>query len=226
MTHWLRHAFPAPCLLCLAPAKNANVCDDCTADLHPIITACPRCAVPMATNILCGACLNNLPAQDASISLYPYKTPIDKLIAAFKYNAVHSLADDFASAFCTRVTQPLPQYLVPIPLHPTRLRSRGYNQSHLLASALSVQLDIPVAAGLITRIRNTPPQTELPFTERARNIRDAFQATITDMPPSHIALIDDVMTTGHTAQAATQVLKEAGIARVDVWTIARAVRQR
>jgi ComF family protein len=174
--------------------------------------------------MLCGQCLNSPPEQDASFSLFRYQDPIDRLIADLKYHDKLALTHLFAMQMAQQLKQrPKPELLLPIPLHPRRLRGRGFNQSLELAKQLSRQLDIPVRHDILSRVRDTPPQASLPFSERKRNMKQAFQIHHTNIP-AHIALIDDVLTTGHTANVAAKLLRKAGVDTIEVWTIARTIK--
>jgi predicted amidophosphoribosyltransferase len=120
---------------------------------------------------------------------------------------------------------------VPVPLHASRHRDRGFNQCAEIARHLSPRLRaasgraLPVGPGLLQRTRATGAQSGLDAEDRAANLRAAFRARPDVVMPPHIALLDDVMTTGHTAAAAAQALKDAGCRRVDIWACARAVRR-
>ncbi|QWP79277.1 ComF family protein [Lysobacter sp. K5869] len=126
---------------------------------------------------------------------------------------------------CARVAPPASSrataVLIPVPLHHTRLRQRGYDQALELARPLSRRLDLPLRANGLHRARDTPPQSRLDATQRRRNLRDAFAWNATAPPPMHAILIDDVMTTGATLHAAAQALRRAGAQRVDAWVCAR-----
>ena len=115
---------------------------------------------------------------------------------------------------------PLPERLLPVPLHPARLRQRGYNQSLELARPLSRQLDIALDRSCFQRILNTPPQADLPRRQRLHNLRGAFRLS---PPPEarHVALVDDVVTTGSTVNELARLLLRAGVQRIDVWAVAR-----
>lgn len=215
---------PTPCLLCGTSSAHSCLCHDCIQNLPKLGPSCPRCASPVDYITLCGQCLNNPPEQDASVSLFPYQTPIDHLIAELKYNDKLFLSRFFAQQMAEKLkNHPLPQLLIPIPLHKKRLRHRGYNQSMELARYLSKQLSIPVRNDILIRIRETAPQASLPFSERKKNIKRAFGVNNVNIP-THIALIDDVLTTGHTADVAAKVLRQAGVNTIELWTIARTIR--
>lgn len=215
---------PIPCLLCGASNNHDCICQACSDQLPFLERACPRCASPLQQTMLCGQCLNKPPEQDASFSLFCYQEPINRLIADFKYHNKLALSRVFAAQMTERLkARQLPQLLIPIPLHPRRLRERGYNQSLELAKQLSKQLVIPVRHDALTRIRDTLPQASLPFSERKKNMKQAFQINKTNIP-SHIALIDDVLTTGHTTNVAAKILRKAGVNTIEVWTVARTVK--
>jgi len=117
---------------------------------------------------------------------------------------------------------PLPELLIPVPLHPRRLSERGYNQALEVARPLGRTLRVRLDTASCIRVQATAPQAGLEKEARKRNIRGAFQ---TIRPPSarHVALVDDVVTTGSTVSELTKVLKQAGVERVDVWAVARTV---
>ncbi|MDC9724617.1 MAG: ComF family protein [Gammaproteobacteria bacterium] len=213
-----------PCRLCGSPSQEYPLCCACINDLPLLGPACPRCAMPTTQGQLCGQCLSHPPEQDQSISLFRYHEPIKRLIADLKYHDKLYLTQLFAHLMSKKlIHSPLPHCLIPIPLHPKRLRQRGYNQSLELANSLSKQLNIPVSNRYLSRIINTPPQASLPFKQRKSNIQHAFKLMSSNLP-SHIALVDDVLTTGHTANIAAKLLRQKGIKIIEVWTIARTIR--
>lgn len=116
---------------------------------------------------------------------------------------------------------PPPDCLVPIPLHPARYRARGFNQALEIARPVASQLKIPLCPKLCRRVRITPPQRLLDAEERHKNLRGAFQAT-EDLSGRHIAIVDDVLTTGATAHEVATALKRAGAVQVEAWVLARA----
>ena len=146
---------------------------------------------------------------------------VDRLLPRYKFHrdlaSGRLLAQLMARAFagCER-----PQALVPVPLHPARLRQRGYDQALELARPVATLLGLPLRAGLLQRVRATPAQSQLDAPARRRNLRGAFQAASQSLP-AHVALVDDVMTTGATLHAAATALRKAGVARVDAWICAR-----
>jgi len=112
--------------------------------------------------------------------------------------------------------------IVPVPLHRSRLRQRGYNQALELARPLAARLGVPLAHDVLVRSRDTSAQTELDRAARRRNVRGAFHLREAIVLPDHVALFDDVMTTGATLAECARLLKRAGVRRVDAWALARA----
>jgi len=223
-TQLYSNILPIPCRLCGAHCQRHALCDDCIKDLPLLGPTCPRCAMPTTHAQLCGKCLNHPPEQDLSFSLFRYHNPIDRLIADFKYHDKLYLSQLFSNLMSEQlITRPLPQLIIPIPLHAKRLIQRGYNQSLELAKALSKQLNIPLSNHTLSRVKNTPPQASLPFKQRKNNIQNAFSLNNSNIP-SHLALIDDVLTTGHTANAAVKCLQQKGVETIELWTIARTIR--
>jgi ComF family protein len=224
---WLLSAqarlFPPHCLLCRARiSDNAGICPGCRHSLPRLGHACPQCAAPCAGGELCGRCQRRPPAFDTTLAALPYLPPIAQLIHQLKYHRRLDCAQLLGLLLGDAVEStaaPLPELLVPVPLHPARLRRRGYNQALEIARPLSRRFGIPLAAGAARRLRPTPPQTELAPRSRRRNVHGAFAA---DLNAAHVAVVDDVMTTGSTVDALAHALRRAGAGKVEVWVVARA----
>lgn len=214
-----------PCILCGARSHNGLICKDCDAELpHLPKAVCPVCARPSPHADVCGQCLKHPPNFDHSIAAFRYAFPMDKLIQELKYRERLILVNHLADALAQQVTE-RPDCLVALPLHPARLRERGFNQSLLLACRLAQQLDIPLLKYACERIRNTPPQSGLPWKERDKNMRGAFACKSDDLlKDSHVAIVDDVMTTGASTGELARTLKQAGASEVSVWVIARTMK--
>ena len=232
--NWLKniHAWLLPdiCALCGCPAHTTlPLCSDCHNDLIFIENSCRQCALPLAgpgPDGLCGQCLRKPPAFDTALSLFPYQAPISLLIQGLKFHnrlAHARLLGGLLAAAVRERNLAVPDCLLPVPLSNRRLRQRGFNQSMELARPLAHSLQIPVATKLLRRVRDTTPQVTLTYRQRRSNIRAAF-ALSCDSAPGHIAIIDDIITTGSTCDEIARVLKNAGAQRVDVWSIARAYR--
>ena len=190
--------------------------------------ACLSCAMPLippanSFGRLCSACQHAPPVLTEVHAVFLYGFPVDRLLPRLKFHrdlaAGRLLTQAMAAAF-SRL--PRPDVLLPVPLHRARLRQRGYNQALELARPLGRLLGLPVQAGLLLRSRDTAPQSRLEADARAANLRDAFTVAGHAPAPVHAALVDDVMTTGATLQAAADALLDAGTERVDAWICARA----
>ncbi|AER54871.1 phosphoribosyltransferase [Pseudoxanthomonas spadix BD-a59] len=225
---WLRQAgrvLLAPrCLVCgEAGVHGQDLCAACTAALPWNHTACPRCALPLAHAALCGACLQRPPPVAATCAVFVYGFALDRLVPRFKFHqdlaAGRLLAELMAQGL---VQAERPAALVPVPLHPARLRTRGYDQALELARPVGRALGLPVLSEVLHRRRDTAPQSELDAAARRRNLRGAFAVSSPTALPDHVAVLDDVMTTGATAHAAARALARAGVKRVDAWVCARA----
>jgi ComF family protein len=222
-----RPALPATCALCAAGSGESSLCGGCRRALPWLPPErCPVCAAPSADSAVCGACLAEPPAFRRSFAPLKYEFPADALIHAFKYAGNLPLGETLAQLLRDAVAgAPPPHVLVPMPLHPARLRERGFNQALELARRVGQALGLPVRARACLRLRDTPPQASLPWKERQGNIRGAF-ACREDLSGKHVAVVDDVMTTGHTLDELARALTRAGAAEVSCWVVARAVRKR
>ena len=224
--HFFKPLLPAqPCFLCGAASRDEVCCADCAADL-PRLTSnrCPICALPTFAGEICGHCLRQVPHFERTIAAFAYAFPLDQLVQAMKFNQrlelVNYLADELA-----RQIHHTPDCLIAMPLHPSRLRERGYNQSQLLAQRLSRQLNISLFNHACQRTRATTPQTALPWKERHKNVHLAFECNV-DLHGKKVAIVDDVMTTGSSINELASVLKQAGAVAVDAWVIARTLPHR
>lgn len=211
-----------PCLLCGASSHDGLCCAACAADL-PRLSAehCPVCALPTLAGSLCGHCLKQPPPFDHTVAAFGYKFPLDKLIQALKYRDRLILVNFLAEALVQRITTQ-PDCIVALPLHAIRLRERGFNQSLLLAHQVSRRVGIPLLADACNRVRNTPPQSSLPWKERDKNMRQAFACKPgADVRGKHVAVVDDVMTSGASIGELARALKKAGAKEVSAWVAAR-----
>jgi len=215
---------PQDCFLCAAPGGNSLLCPSCTASLPRLTTErCPVCALPTPGASICGACLKQAPHYDAVQAVFRYEFPVDRLIQSLKY--AHRLA---SADFCGRALAQIaaacrPELIVPVPLAAARLAQRGFNQALEIARPLARALGAPLEISRIHRHRDTAPQASLPWKERTKNIRHAFECTI-DLTGKTVLLVDDVMTTGATLDELARTLKTHGAARVEVCVLARALK--
>jgi ComF family protein len=225
---WLRRAgrvLLAPrCLVCgEAGAHGRDLCAACAAALPWNRTACPGCALPNTHGDLCGACLASPPPVAATCAVFVYGFPLQRLVPRFKFHQDLAAGRLLAELMAPRLAlAERPAALVPIPLHAARLRARGYDQALELARPLCRALEIPLLDHALLRRRDTAPQSELDAVARRRNLRGAFAVRAGALVPAHVALVDDVMTTGATLHAAAKALLRAGAQRVDAWVCARA----
>lgn len=211
-----------PCFLCGALSHNGLCCAACSADLVLLSAQhCPICALPTRDGEICGRCLSFPPRFEHTVAAFSYDFPVNELIRALKFRESLILVNFLSDALVRRI-EIRPDAVVAMPLHTLRIRERGFNQSQLLAQRISRSLAIPLLTGLIQRVRNTPPQTSLPWKERDKNIRHAFAITNkTRIAGKHIAIVDDVMTTGASVDELAGELKLAGACKVSVWVVAR-----
>ncbi|OPK06815.1 MULTISPECIES: ComF family protein [Pseudomonas] len=225
---WLKNV--QHCLLCGETSDDATpICTACETELPWLGDQCQTCALPLpAAGITCGQCLKQPPAFERVAVPWTYSFPVDSLITRFKHSAKwpfgRLLAELLARFLLHRFDEDLdrPDTLVPVPLAAKRLRQRGFNQAAMLARWLGTTLDIPCDERLLLRVQDTSAQQALKAAARKNNLRHAF-ALAPDAPIKgrHLALVDDVLTTGATAQALARLLMDAGAARVDVYCLAR-----
>lgn len=211
--------------MCGGASGHALLCGDCTNDLpYHRTPACPICALPTAGGETCGACLKHPPAFSRTLAAFDYAFPVDALLHAFKYSGQLPVAEALAQPLADLArTRPLPDALVPMPLHPARLKERGFNQAMELARALSRRLNVPVLPDAVVRQKDTAPQAGLPWKERRRNIRGAFDCR-QDFTGKRLAVVDDVMTTGATLGELAKTLTKNG-AEVELWVVARTLEK-
>lgn len=223
MQNWL---YPPRCLLCGDPGDgDMDLCVGCVRSLPYLAQACSRCALPLASpgdDLICGGCLKTPPAYDKAIALFHYEQPVNHLIQTLKFGGHLAVARTLGRLLAERLQnhQPHPDVLVPVPLHPHRYRERGFNQSAEIAAELSRYLAIPMNATLCQRVRHTPAQAGLVARERRINLKGAFRVSRENLP-AHIAIVDDVVTTGTTVNELARTLHKAGVKRIQVWSLAR-----
>ncbi|WHZ20197.1 MAG: ComF family protein [Rhodanobacteraceae bacterium] len=217
---------PSHCLLCGARGQGAlSLCAACEAEMPRNTMCCARCALPLeAPAPLCGRCVKREAPWDAAWAPFRYEWPLAQLESRFKFGGDLAAGRTLSLLWMAASVSPvgLPQAIVPVPLHRSRLRKRGYNQALELAKPLAKHLGIPLLRDALRRTRATNAQTELTAVQRRRNVRGAFVANLDGKAPPHVAVLDDVFTTGATLAECARVLKRAGVQRVDVWALARA----
>jgi ComF family protein len=231
--------FPAPCRICgdtLLTASRIPVCAECLASLRPIGgPVCRQCGRPFAsgqavtaTQPLCHLCRREVYGFDLARSFAPYDGPMVRAITLLKYNAVAPLGSWFGARLAElAASQPeLAQadVVVPVPLHPARLRERGYNQAELIARPLARRLGLPLRPLLLVRTKPRPDKLKLSRKERWRIVRGAYGLRGgSQVDKVRVLLVDDVFTTGATLDACARVLRKAGASRIVAVTVARVV---
>jgi ComF family protein len=215
---------PQPCLLCGAMSRQGAWCAACDAALPYLPeTHCPVCALPTPDGAPCGRCLKKQPLFDRTVAVFAYTFPVDKLVQALKFSEHLHLAPALAGKLAERVAV-LPDCIVPMPLHPARLAQRGHNQSLEIARYVASGLGVPLLPHACQRVRDTPPQSSLKWKERGKNMRKAFRCA-GDFSGKHVALVDDVMTSGASLNELALALRRAGAREVSAWTAARTLPQ-
>lgn len=215
--------FGGTCYLCRGASDDA-LCAPCSAELpylaHP---RCPSCGLPALAGTLCGRCLAEPPAFDATIAAFAYAFPADVLVQGLKFRSelalARVLANELHAAVLAAPAIPV-DLIVPVPLHDARLRERGYNQSMEIARGIASRLNVPLAPDACARVRDTAAQLDLPWKARRENVRGAFSCARA-LDGKTVAVVDDVMTTGATLAEVAATLKKFGAARVVNWVVAR-----
>ncbi len=222
--------FSRYCYICLKLRSHLfSLCRPCLEKLPYIQISCPTCGVPLLINQqFCGQCLQTNSPIHRAHPTFIYEGVIKDQIIQLKYHnglylnlalarlMQHKLRNKYQE-------QPWPQALISVPLHSSKMRKRGYNQSLELSRALSKLINIPEQSRLVKKIKRTADQATLPLDERKKNIKGVF--SVLKPLPKHIAIIDDVMTTGETVKQLARTLKKHGAKRVDVWCLARAINK-
>ena len=232
--------YPGYCLLCGNKrdlVNNVYLCSSCYADFTVNHTSCSRCAIPMnransgcskdsAQVSVCGQCLASPPEYDMSWSPFIYTQPLEWVIQQFKFNANLAIAPLLSELMIQKIPASIykeqkPDALIPMPLHDKRLKHRGFNQSLLLAQPVAKALGVEIDTLSCQRLHNTEHQTGKNARQREQNIRGAFKFE-NHRNYQYLVIFDDVVTTGSTVSELSKIIKKTGVARVDVWSLARA----
>ena len=209
------------CLLCADVSERDILCRACAAELPRLPQEhCPRCALPTPNSEICGRCLSNPPHYDRTQSAFAYDFPLDKLVQSFKYGHQLALAGYLGQQIAALAEGIEADLIMPLPLHPKRLRERGFNQALELSRPVSRATKLPIDTRSCQRVRHTLAQAELPWRERVKNIRGAFHCS-EDFSGQRLVLIDDVMTTGASINECARTLKLHGAAHISVLVVAR-----
>lgn len=228
-----RWRLPSPCGVCGSWSSPAGLCRDCLHRFAPVAARCQRCALRVPEGqLLCGRCLHQPLRFERALAAFDYAFPWDRVIAEFKFREGLGWAAPLARCLADRVQEdaalPIADLVTAVPLSPQRLQRRGYNQSWEIARRAAELLQRPCLPDLLLRLRDTPQQAQLDHSQRSANLRGAFMpggASARDAVKGRcVALVDDVLTTGATADEATGALLEAGARAVHVWVLARTER--
>lgn len=222
--HLLEWVFPRHCLLCGDRTSADQLCLACDRELPRLAHACPVCAMPYTGIGPCGACQRDKPPFRATHALFHYRHPVDRMITRLKFGRrlelAHVLGEMAARELVGKISQ-APDLVVPVPLHHSRLRERGFSQALEIARPIARAMNLPIEMRAVRRARATPPQAQLARAARVANVRDAF-AVSERLSGRRVAIVDDVMTSGQTVTALARALRRAGCADIQVWVIARA----
>jgi ComF family protein len=219
---------PGVCLGCgCDPGDSSSLCTSCRTRIQQVPNPCQHCGQPNpVAGIICPACRLNPPRWQKMIAPLQYRGITRDYLLQLKHAEETHLAKCLCrhtlSAF--RQNWPRPQVLLPVPLHRARLLERGYNQAHEIARIWSADLDIPVERQALTRTRATAPQAGQSANQRTHNVRSAFAYSPGEVY-RHVAVVDDIVTTGSTVDEITRVLHRQGVEFVEVWALARVYRR-
>lgn len=216
--------FPLQCLNCQKASAKA-ICPSCFNQLPWLRDGCYICGnaitgKPASKNI-CGKCLTTPPFFDHTIAALRYQEPISHLLTQLKFSEKLNNVSILSNLLLAKVNQEaLPDLILPVPLHKKRIQHRGFNQALEISKKLSKQLNIPVDTTAIKRVKNTTPQSSLPAKHRQKNIKNAFEL-IQPIKAKHIAIVDDIVTTGNTVNELARMIKKQQDCYIEVWCVAR-----
>ena len=225
---WL---FSTSCALCHCATHTLHgLCLNCLQELPILADCCRQCAKKLPTGqhgLICGQCLQAPPPFDTTHALFSYQPPITKLMLNLKFNHAFSHAHLFGTLLAEKITQEwylnrsLPSVIIPIPLHPQRIKERGFNQVVEIARPIAKFTAIPINTRSCQRTHATLAQATLSAHERKHNIKNAFSIQ-GNFSGQHVAVMDDVITTGQTITEFCRLLKKHGAKKIDVWCCAKA----
>ncbi|WP_372881665.1 ComF family protein [Psychromonas sp.] len=223
---------PAQCLICELSSNNKLICSHCQKALVKERACCQRCGLALNNSSpFCGDCLKQAHRFTQLHALGDYRKPYSTLIKKLKYSRqliYGELLGELLTASLRLYLSALQissiDYLLPVPLHIQKNRRRGFNQADIIAQVISKQLHIPLLSEKVERHLKTAPQEGLSVYKRRKNVNKAFSidpSVRQQIAGSYIVIVDDVVTTGATANSLCQTLLEAGVQRIDIWCICR-----
>ncbi len=209
------------CVLCQASASQSIAfCQACLSSLpsldHPY---CRVCAAQTHGEI-CGSCLNSHPYYDSTQALLAYQYPIDSIIQHYKYQDALYLSESFGRLMADSLDFMGVDLIIPMPLHPNRMVTRGFNQSLEIAKVIAKHHQLVMDSQHCEKVKDTPPQASLAYKDRIKNMKNAFTCN-TQYQDLHIGIIDDVMTTGTSLNELAKTLKKAGGSKISCYVLAR-----
>ncbi len=219
---------PGACVACGGEIAGARlICVECEARLPRIAEPCGACGQPLAgAGLVCARCLGNPPRWRQLTAPFAYRGLARDYVLKLKFHEAEYLGrvlcDAGLDAF--RAVEIRPEVLLPVPLHRSRLLERGFNQAEFVARRLAGALGIAFDRHALTRRRETEPQSGLSAARRRSNVRGAF-AYAPRRVYRHVAVVDDIVTTGSTADEITRLLHRAGVDFVEIWALARTVQR-
>ena len=223
---------PRVCACCGFNSDNhdLDLCVNCRANLPWMDDCCYQCGWQMSKpseSVLCDKCQSSPPPFSRLCALFRYKPPITRLVGSLKFGRQLYPGSLFGKLLSEAITQvwylqkPLPEIIIPVPLHIKRHRMRGYNQATEIALPIAKSLGITLALDVCERAKHTSPQARLNKAKRTRNLAAAFTVN-TNIKYKHVALVDDVVTTGSTVRAVSKGLLASGVDQIDIWCVCRA----
>jgi len=217
---WL---LPPTCVVSRQLAERFDLSESILQTLEKPKEVCPICCEPSREGTVCGACITQPPAFDRTQVGFYFADPLSQLVYDLKYHQKAANARLLAEMVAEEFDALGVQALLPVPTHPLRRRKRGFNQAELIANELGCLLKIPVLTKCLKRVKDTPSQTHLTAKQRHQNLTKAFQVNVEYFDRlSHIALVDDVITTGATMQTvAHDIKRHTQVDQVQAWAIAK-----
>lgn len=211
------------CLFCQAKPQHPDLglCLACEAQLPHTTNSCQRCGTELTINLAaCGRCLENSSIMDKTVVALRYQDSAQQLLTQFKFHQhlpsgtilARMLAKKIQASY---INQFLPEIIIPTPIHTKRLRERGFNQSYFISQQLARVLNLPIDQTILTRIKNSRPQSSVDAKDRKKNVRGAF--SLQKHSYQHIAIVDDVITTGNTISELCQLVRSETQVKIHVW---------
>jgi ComF family protein len=226
MKQFLKIFFSPRCFLCkfILPHPT-GLCEDCFKQLRLNEKVCCQCALPLEQGVKCGTCLASPPPFDMTLAPFLYQPPLSHWITQLKFQHKLLNAKVLGQLLCVQIekhyaVKTKPDCIIPIPLHRQRLSQRGFNQAVEIARPIAKKLKLPLIYDHYRRAKNTHAQSQLSAYARHHNMQNAFKL-YRNLAAKHVAIVDDVMTTGQTVRTFSQLLRKTGIQRIDIWCCAR-----